>query len=303
MRLRHPLHRGAQRGRLASVDGDPGAAAAELQRLDVIDTPLAADHDREPGGKAGIVVQRPAHLGALVGFEQFEIAVDGIRDAGALCRPHIGGIGIAQVALGAPGPDRPGCSRGEVAQQLGLLQQRPVAQVRFGQFPAQAAEFADPDDGLAADGAAHGLDRAAIRSREIEQKPFAGLPQRIDGVIHLQRRFRRQPGSKGEDALGRVLLGVLRDQQRSIAADLGPVVARGPRNQDLGFGEQQRAQPVGLDLQFSDVGAQPDFGPGGVDARAHQQDRRQHGKADQRQCRRQHRGFLMIEAEPGGNRL
>ena len=44
---------------------------------------------------------------------------------------------------------------------------------------------------------------------KIEQKAFAGLAQRVDGMIHLQRRFRRQPGSKGEDALRRILQGVL----------------------------------------------------------------------------------------------
>ena len=33
MGFRHPLHGVAQRGRLAGVDGDAGAAGAELQRL------------------------------------------------------------------------------------------------------------------------------------------------------------------------------------------------------------------------------------------------------------------------------
>ena len=42
---------------------------------------------------------------------------------------------------------------------------------------------------------------------------------------------------------------------------------------------------------------------GGPDARAHQQDRRHHGKAEQRQRRRQHREFLVIEVEQGRNRL
>jgi len=37
-------------------------------------------------------------------------------------------------------------------------------------------------------------------------------------MVHLQRRLRRQPGSEGEDALRRVLLGVGRQQQRNIAA-------------------------------------------------------------------------------------
>ena len=45
------------------------------------------------------------------------------------------------------------------------------------------------------------------------------------------------------------------------------------------------------------------FGPGRLDARAHQQDRRHHGKAEQRQRRRQYREFLVIEVEPGRNHL
>ena len=98
-------------------------------------------------------------------------------------------------------------------------------------------------------------------------------------------------------------LRVLRDQQRGVAADLGPVVARGPGDQDLGFGEQQRAQPVGLHLQVGDVGAQAELGPGRPDAGAHQQDRGHHGKAEQGERRRQRREFLVIEVEPGRNRL
>ena len=39
----------------------------------------------------------------------------------------------------------------------------------------------------------------------------------------------------------------------------GPVVAGGPGDQDLRFGEQQRAQAVGLDLQLGDVGAQAEL--------------------------------------------
>ncbi len=134
--------------------------------------------------------------------------MNGIGDAAGFGGSHIGGVGVAQVALRALGPDRPGRGGGEIAQQLGLFLQRLVAQVRFGEFPPQAAEFANPHDGLAADGAAHRLDRAAVRGREVEQKPFAGFAQRVDRMVHLQRRFRRQPGSEGEDALGRILLGI-----------------------------------------------------------------------------------------------
>ena len=120
-----------------------------------------------------------------------------------LGRPRIGGIGVAETALGALGPDRPRRRGGEAAQHLGFFQQRLVPEVHFGQFPAQSAEFANPHNGLAADGAAHGLDGVSIRGGEIEQKALAGLAQRVDRVIHLQRRFRRQPGSEGENALRR----------------------------------------------------------------------------------------------------
>ena len=246
MRFRHPVHGGAQRGRLAGVDRDAGAAAGQFQGLDVVDAPFAADHDRQPRAEAGIADQRPAHLGALLGFEQFEIALDGVGDAGPFGGPHIGRIGVAKIAFHALGPDRPGGGGGEVAQQLGLFLQRLVAEVGFGQFAAQPAEFANPDNGLAADGAAHRLDRAAVRGREIEQKALAGLAQRVDRMVHLQRRFRRQPGSKGKDPLRRTLRGVRRDQQRGVARDLRPVLAGSPGNQDLRLGEQQRAQPVGL---------------------------------------------------------
>ena len=127
--------------------------------------------------------------------------MDRVRDAGALGGPNIGRVGVTQIALDALGPDRPGHRGGEVAQQLGLFRKRPVTEVGFGQFPAQAAEFANPHNGLPPDGAAHRLDGAAVRGREIEQKTFAGLAQRVDRMVHLQRRFRRQPGSKGKDAL------------------------------------------------------------------------------------------------------
>ena len=136
MGFRHPLHRLAQCGRLAGVDGDAGAAAAELECLNIIDAPLAADHDRQPRAEGGIVVQHPAHLGALVVLQQFEVAVEGVRDAGSLGRPDVGRVRVTQIALGALGPDRPGCGGGEVAQQFGLLKKRPVAEVGFGEFPA-----------------------------------------------------------------------------------------------------------------------------------------------------------------------
>ena len=91
--------------------------------------------------------------------------------------------------------------------------------------------------------------------------------------------------------------GILRHQQRGIAADLRAIVARRPRDQDLRFGEQQRAKAVGLDLQIPDVGAQPRLVAGRADPRAHQQDRGHHRKAEQRQRGGQHREFLAVEIE------
>jgi hypothetical protein len=88
-----------------------------------------------------------------------------------------------------------------------------VPEVCLSQLPAQAAEFANPDDGLAADGAPHGLDGVSIRGGEVEQETFAGLAQRVDGVIDLQRRLRRQPGAEGKNALWRMMLGVRRHQK------------------------------------------------------------------------------------------
>ena len=206
MRLRHPHQRRAERGGLAGVDGDADAAAADIERMHIVDAPLAADHDRQPRGEGRGVVQRAVHVAAVGAVEQFEVAIDRIRDADGLGRPRIGGIGVAETALGALGPDRPGRGGGETAQHFGFFQQRLVAQVGFGEFPAQPAEFANPDNGLAADGAAHRLEGVAVRGGEIEQKALAGLAQRVDRVIHLQRRFRRQPGSEGENALRLMLL-------------------------------------------------------------------------------------------------
>ena len=131
----------------------------------------------------------------------------------------------------------------------------------------------------------------------LSRKPSPMLAQGVDRMIHLQRRLRRQPGSEGKDALRRMVLGLLRHQQRNVAGDFRTVVAGRPGNQDLRLGEQQRPEPVGLDLQFRDVGAQPRLALCRADAGAHQQDRRHHGKAEQRQRRGQHRDFLAIEAE------
>ena len=119
----------------------------------------------------------------------------------------------------------------------------------FGQFLAQAGEFANPDDGLAADGAAHGLDGVSIRGREIEQKSLAMLAQRVDGVIHLQRRFRRQPGSEGKDALRLILLAAIHESVELI---------------------KQGAETVGLGLQLRDLGAQSRLTFSRANPRTHQ---------------------------------
>ena len=204
VRFRHPRQRRVQPGHFAGVDGDAAAAPVKLERMHVKGLALAADHDRQPGGIGDVVVERPAQFAALVGLQQFELAGDRIGRALGLGGPGIGRIGVAQLALGALGPDRPGRGGGKIAQQFGFFLQRLEAQIRFGEFPAQSAEFANPDNGLPADGAAHRLDGAAGRGGEVEQKSLARFAQAIDRVIHLQRRFRRQPGSKGKDALRRI---------------------------------------------------------------------------------------------------
>ena len=247
----------------------------------VVNAPLAADHDRQPGGECRIVVERAVEAVALIAFEQFEIAIDSVCGAcgfGGFC---IGGIGVAQLALRAFGPDRPRRDGGEVAQQLSLLQQCLVAQVRFRQFTANPAEFANPDNGLAADRAPHGLQRAPVGRRHIEQKTFAGLAERIDSMIHLQRRLGRQPRSEGKDALR--LFRLRRNQQGGVTADFGPVLARRPRDQNLRLGEQQRPEAISLGLQLPDLDAQPCLARCGTDTGAHQQDCGHDREAEQRQ--------------------
>jgi hypothetical protein len=69
----------------------------------------------------------------------------------------------------------------------------------------------------------------------------------------------------------------------------------------LRFGEQERAQPVGLRGQLVDLGAQLALVPRRAGAVAHQKDRGDHGEAEQRQCGGQYREFLVIEIEPVGD--
>ncbi len=231
------------------------------------------------------------------GIEQFEIAADRFVDACGFRRLCVGRVGIDQLALGALGPQRPWRGGGEAAQHLGLFRHRFQPQIGLGEFLLHAGERANPDDGLAADGAAHRLDGVAVRGREIEQKALPGLAQRVDCMVHLQRRLRRQPGSKGEDALRRVLL----QHQRGVAGNTRAVAARRPGDQDLRFRKQQRLVGIGLRLQVADVGAELGFGPCRPDAVVHQQDRRHHGKTEQGECGGEHRHFLPIEVEQRGD--
>ncbi len=275
----------------------PTLPPARLQRMHIVEPPLAADHDRQPCGEGGLVIQCAVHIAAVAAVEQFEVAIDRICDVDRLGCPGVGGVGIEQAAIAALGPYRPGRRGGETAEHLGLFQQRPVPEVGLGQFPAQPGKLPDPHNGLAADGATRGLDGVSVRSGQIEQEALAGLAQGVDRVIHPQRRFRRQPGSERQDALRRFL----RHQKRGIAADLRTIVAGGPGNQNLGFGEQQRAEAIGLALQALNFGAQPRFVSCCADPRTHQQDSRHDRKAEQRQRRRQRRDLLVVQFDEGGN--
>ena len=150
---------------------------------------------------------------------------------------------------------------------------------------------------MAADGAPDGLQRVAVGGAQRELKPVAPLPQAVDGVIHLERRLGRQPGAERQHALRR---GVARQHHGDVARDLRAIVARGPGDQDLRLREQERAEAVGLQLEFPDAGAQPRLIVGGPHARAHQQDRRNDGEAEQGERRRQHRDFLPVEVQKCG---
>ncbi len=168
MRLRHPHQCGAERGGLGGIDGDAGAAVADIHRVHVVNAALAANHNRQPRVEGRRAAQGAFHVVAVGAVEQFHVAIDRISDAGGVGRPCIGGIGVSEAALGALGPDRPGGGGGEAAQHLGFFQQRLVPQICFRQFAAQSIKFANPDNGLAADGAAHGFHGVAVRGRKIE---------------------------------------------------------------------------------------------------------------------------------------
>ena len=201
MCFRHPHQRRAQGIGLAGVDRDADAAAADPDRADVVNPPLAAGHDRQPRAEGLRARQRPFHFGAVVAVEQFEVALGRIGDACGLGGARVGRIGIGEAAFGAFGPDRPWRGGGKAAQHFGFFQKRLVTQSGFRQFPAQATQLANPHNGLAADGAAHRLDGMSVRCCQMQHKALAGLTQRIHGVIHPQRRFRRQPGSERKNTL------------------------------------------------------------------------------------------------------
>src|SRR4051812_32457568 len=101
MRLGHPYQRCAERGGLAGVDRDADAAAADIERMDIVEAPLAADHDWQPRGELRLAVQRAVHIAAVGGVEQFEAAVDRIGNSGRFRRARISRIGEAEAASGA----------------------------------------------------------------------------------------------------------------------------------------------------------------------------------------------------------
>jgi len=107
--------------------------------MHIVDAPLAADHDRQPRGERHRATQGAVHIAAVAAVEQFKAAIDCIRNANGLGRSRIGGIGVAEAAFGAFGPDRPGHRGCEAAQHFGFLEQRLVSAVGFSQFPAQSA--------------------------------------------------------------------------------------------------------------------------------------------------------------------
>ncbi|OIQ68216.1 hypothetical protein GALL_501950 [mine drainage metagenome] len=122
MGLRHPHQRRAEGGGLRSIDGDADAAAAGIERMHVVEAPLAADHDRQACGKCRRIFQGAVHIAAVSAVEQFEVAIDRVCDVDRVGRPGIGGVGVEEAAIGPFGPYRPGRRRREPAKDLGLFQ-------------------------------------------------------------------------------------------------------------------------------------------------------------------------------------
>jgi len=212
----------------------------------------------------------------------------------------IGGIGESQLAIRMARPDRIGRRIGEAAQRVALFCELAIAQRHFRQLAAEAGEFANPHDGLPANGAPHRLDGAAGGRREIEDKAFAGIEQRIDGVIHAQRRFRRQPGAESKDALRLMRLRILRHHDGGVAGDFGTRFARSPGDQHLRLGEQQRAKAIGFGLHGMEFVAQLGLGARSAQPVAHQQDRTDHGKAEHGTAGGERCDFLAVEIDEAG---
>ena len=122
MGFRHPHQRIAQRGGFRDVDGHAHAAAADIERLHVIEAPLATDHDRQPRGERRRFLQCAVHVAAIAAVEQLQVALDGVLTARGFRRFGVGAVRILQAAVGAFGPNWPGGGLREAAQHLGLPQ-------------------------------------------------------------------------------------------------------------------------------------------------------------------------------------
>jgi hypothetical protein len=138
----------------------------------------------------------------VLAVEQFEIALDCVGSVGGFGSARIGRVGEGDIAVFAFSPERPWRCGCEGPQHLCFCQKTVVTQRHLGEVAPQTAKIADTHDGLAADGAAHRFHGAAGRRDKIEQKAFSGIAQRIDRVIHLQRRLRQQPGSERQNPQG-----------------------------------------------------------------------------------------------------
>ena len=100
MRLRHPHQRRAQGGCFRDVNRHADAAAADIEGLHIVKAPLAADHDRQPRGECRGFLQRPFHVATVAAVEHFQVAFEGIRNAGSFRGFGIGGVGILKAAIG-----------------------------------------------------------------------------------------------------------------------------------------------------------------------------------------------------------
>ena len=207
----------------------PALPPLTLQRADVEVTALAADHDRQPRGEFGIVVERAREIAAVGAVEQFEIAArprpPGCRRRSRAHRRRWRNS-VRRRRAGSRSATARAC--GEAAQHLGLVLQRLEAPRHVGEFAAQAAEFADPHDRLAADGAAHRLDR---RGRSTSSDAAGRL--RPCRAAHRRRGRSAAPAPAAARCrtparAAAACLRVVRQQQRGVAADLRPVVAGAP---------------------------------------------------------------------------